>query len=252
LTPERVSDAMTDPGDSDGAGEDAGDGSATDDPEDAATARDPEDAPTADDAGEFPCPECGDPLPADARFCPRCATPIGEDGEAAPLSEFDDRFDGDPAELLSVEGGERRASGRVMVVAGLAVALPLAPLGLFLANTVRPLSIWNAALVFLGCWLAPGAYLARARVPAEAFARSCYLIAAGAALIPVGLRFGGNALAADDLSVSVATVAAVALLVAGLATLLGRFMHRQATRRVNGDLRAFEEARPDSEDTGEN
>ncbi|WP_436928937.1 zinc ribbon domain-containing protein [Halosimplex halobium] len=241
---------MTDPGDPDGAGDGVEDAATGDDPEDPAA--DAEDTSTADGAGEFPCPECGDPLPADARFCPRCATPIGEDGEAVALSDLDDRFDGDPAELLSVEGGERRASGRVMVVAGLAVALPLAPLGLFLANTVRPLSIWNAALVFLGCWLLPGAYLARARVPAEAFARSCYLIAAGAALIPVGLRFGGNGLAAGELSVSVATVTAVALLVAGLAALLGRFMHRQATRRVNGDLRAFEDARPDSEETEKN
>ncbi|WP_436910899.1 zinc ribbon domain-containing protein [Halosimplex marinum] len=234
---------MTDSGDSDGAGDGV---------EDAATGHDPEDVPPADDAGEFPCPECGDPLPADARFCPRCATPIGEDGEAVALSDLDDRFDGDPAELLSVEGGERRASGRVMVVAGLAVALPLAPLGLFLANTVHTLSVWNVALVFLGCWLAPAAYLARARVPAEAFARSCYLIAAGAALIPVGLRFGGNGLAAGDLSVPVPTVTAVALLVAGLAALLGRFMHGQATRRVSGDLRAFEDARPDPEETEEN
>jgi len=208
-------------------------------------------SPAAADDETFPCPDCGDPLPADARFCPRCATPIGEAGEAVDLSDLDDRFDDDPAELLSVEGGERRASGRVMVVAGLAVALPLAPLGLFLVNTVRVLSLWSAALVFLGSWLAPAAYLARARVPAEAFARSCYLVATGTALIPVGLRFGGNGIAPGDLSVSVATVTAVALVVAALAVLLGTFMHRQATRRVTGDLRAFEEARPDAEDAGE-
>ncbi|QPV62771.1 zinc ribbon domain-containing protein [Halosimplex litoreum] len=205
-----------------------------------------------DDDGEtVPCPDCGDPLPADARFCPRCATPIGEDGEAVDLSDLDDRFDEDPAELLSVEAGERRASGRVMVVAGLAVALPLAPLALFLVNTVRVQSVWSAGLVFLGGWLAPAAYLARARVPAEAFARSCYLVAAGTALIPVGLQFGGNGIAAVDRSVSVATVTAVALLVAGLAVLLGRVVHGQAARRVSGDLRAFEEARPDSEDGAE-
>jgi len=206
---------------------------------------------TGDDSETFPCPDCGDPLPADARFCPRCATPIGEDGEAVDRSDLDARFDEDPTELPSVEAGERRASGRAMVVAGLAVALPLAPLALFLVNTVRAQSVWSAGLVFLGGWLAPAAYLARARVPAEAFARSCYLVAAGTALIPVGLRFGGNGVAAGDLSVSVATVTAVALVVAGLAVLLGRVMHGQATRRVSGDLRAFEAARPDSEDAGE-
>ena len=134
----------------------------------------------------------------------------------------------------------------------IAVALPLAPLGLFLVNTVRPLSVWSAALVFLGGWLAPAAYLARARVPAEAFARSCYLIGLGTALVPAGLRFGGNGLAATDASVSFGTVAAVALLVAALALLLGRFMHRQASRRVSGDLRAFEDARLDADEPGEN
>ncbi|QLH83694.1 zinc ribbon domain-containing protein [Halosimplex pelagicum] len=253
---------MVDPGDrdgtDDGGGEpadgDSGDADAGEPSVDGESGGDTDAAgPTieADDA-EFPCPDCGDPLPADARFCPRCATPIGEDGEAVDLSELDGRFDEDPAELLTVEAGERRASGRVMVLAGLAVALPLAPLGLFLMNTVRVLSLWSAALVFLGCWLAPAAYLARARVPAEAFARSCYFVAAGTALIPAGLRFGGNGIAAGDLSVSVALVTAVALLVAGLAALLGTFMRRQASRRVTGDLRAFEEARPDSEDTGEN
>jgi len=233
---------MTDPGGGDGSGGHGGDSESAD----------AGSSPDAADDQEFPCPDCGDPLPADARFCPRCATPIDEDGTAVSLSELDDRFDDDnPAELLSVEDGERRASGRVMVVAGLAVALPLAPLGLFLVNTVRALSLWSAALVFLGGWLAPAAYLARARVPAEAFARSCYLVAAGTALIPVGLRFGGNAIAPGDLSVSVATVTVVALVVAALAVLLGAFMHRQATRRVTGDLRAFEEARPDAENTGE-
>jgi len=240
---------MAQPGERDGDGDATdGDGPVDDEPTDG-----PADEPAvADDGEEFPCPECGDPLPAGARFCPRCATPIDEDGEAVDLSELDGRFEDDAAELLSVEAGERRASGPVMVVAGLAVALPLAPLGLFLANTVRPLSVWSAALVFLGGWLAPAAYLARARVPAEAFARSCYLVALGTALIPVGLRFGGNGLGATDLSASFGTVAAVALLVAVLSVLLGRFMHGQATRRVSGDARAFEDARPDTEETGEN
>ncbi|ELZ24157.1 hypothetical protein C475_12947 [Halosimplex carlsbadense 2-9-1] len=234
---------MADSGDSEGSG----DGEAADGDSGTADAG----APSVADGETFPCPDCGDPLPADARFCPRCATPIGEGGEAVDLSEFDDRFDEDPTELLSVEAGERRASGRVMVVAGLAVALPLAPLTLFLVNTVRVQSVWSAVLVFLGGWLAPAAYLARARVPAEAFARSCYLVAAGTALIPVGLHFGGNGLAAGDLSVSIATVTAVAILIAGLALVLGRFVHRQATRRVTGDLRAFEDARPDSDEAGE-
>ncbi|WP_436924394.1 hypothetical protein [Halosimplex amylolyticum] len=172
------------------------------------------------------------------------------DEEAVDLSELDGLFDEDERpEFLVSEGGERRASGRVMVVAGLAVAVPLAPLGLFLVSTVRPLSVWTAPLVFLGSWLAPAAYLARARVPAEAFARSLYLIAAGTALIPLGLRIGDEGVASGDLQVAVGTVTAVALVVAGLAAVLGRYMHGQASDRVSGDLRAFEAARVDRGET---
>ncbi|MFC7195418.1 hypothetical protein ACFQL4_13465 [Halosimplex aquaticum] len=162
--------------------------------------------------------------------------------EAVDLSELDGLFEDEQPEFLSVEGGERRASGRVMVVAGLAVAVPLAPLSLFLVSTVRPLSVWTAPLVFLGGWLAPAAYLARARVPAEAFARSLYLIAAGTALIPVGLRIGDRGAASGDLQIAVGAVTGVALVVAGLAAALGRYMHGQADERVSGELRAFEAA----------
>ncbi|WP_415381955.1 zinc ribbon domain-containing protein [Halosimplex sp. TS25] len=229
---------MTEPADERDDGEGAGNA-----PDDASDVSD-----GAGSAGEqppaFPCPECGKTLPDGARFCPHCQTPIGDDEGAVDLSELDGLFDeGERPEFLTAEGGERRASGRVMVVAGLAVAVPLAPLGLFLVSTVRPLSVWTAPLVFLGSWLAPAAYLARARVPAEAFARSLYLIAAGTALVPLGLRFGGEGAASDDLQIALGTVTAVALLVAGLAAVLGRYMHGQADGRVSGELRAFEAAR---------
>jgi hypothetical protein len=135
-----------------------------------------------------------------------------------------------------------------MVVAGLAVAVPLAPLGLLLVSTVTSLSVWTAALVFLGSWLAPAAYLARGRVPAAAFARSLSLVAAATALIPVGLLLGDSGLASGDRQVSVETVTVVALVVAGLAAVLGRYVHEQASARVSGDKRAFVDARLDSSD----
>jgi hypothetical protein len=210
------------------------------------------DRSSGDDAPAFPCPECHNALPAGARFCPDCRTPIGEDANAVDLSELDGRFDDERSELLTVDGIERRASGRIMVVAGLAVAVPLAPLGLLLVSTVISLSVWTAALVFLGSWLAPAAYLARGRVPAAAFARSLSLVAAATALIPVGLLLGDSGLASGDRQVSVETVTVVALVVAGLAAVLGRYVHEQASARVSGDERAFVDARLDSgDDPGE-
>ncbi|WP_123534456.1 zinc ribbon domain-containing protein [Halosimplex salinum] len=218
----------------------ADDGDATEG--DGAAAADPDsDAGGDAEAESFPCPDCGESLPAGARFCPHCEAALSEDGAPVDLSELDGLFDGDDQpEFITVEGGERRASGTVMVIAGLAVSIPLAPLGLFLVNTVQPLTVWTAPLVFLGSWLGPAAFLARARVPAEAFARSLYFVAAGTALIPIGLRVSGN-----DLSVAFGTVMFVALVIAGLAVLLGMFMHRQASARITGERRAFEDARRD-------
>lgn len=232
--------ASESPDDADGAPAAAGPDEAVDDA--LREAADNLDEDAGDGESEpFPCPECGETLPAGARFCPHCEAALSEDGAPVDLSELDGLFDGeDQPEFLTREGGERRASGKVMVIAGLAVSIPLAPLGLFLVNSVRPLSIYTAPLVFLGSWLAPAAYLARARVPAEAFARSLYLVAVGTVLIPIGLRVGGG-----EPAVAFGTVMTVALVIAGLAVLLGMFMHRQASGRITGERRAFEDARED-------
>ena len=210
-------------------------------------------APESEDAdaiaaADFPCPECGETLAGEARFCPHCATPLDQDGVAAELSELDGRFGENRTDFLRVEGGKRRASGRVMVVAGLAVAIPLAPLGLFLVSTMTSLSIYTAPLVFLGSWLAPAAYFARVRVPAEAFARSLYAIGIGTALVPVALWTGDSGLASGEFELALESVAVVSLLVAALAIGLGRYMHGQASGRVSGENRAFEDVRESIED----
>ena len=244
---------MSDPADGDDGAGPPDDAAADDGPPRAdedggpSPSRDSETAGTPT-SGEFPCPECGETLAAESRFCPHCGTPLDEDGAAVELSELDGRFSEDGSDFLRVEGGERRASGTVMVIAGLAVAIPLAPLGLFLVSTMTSLSIYTAPLVFLGSWLAPAAYFARARVPAEAFARSLYAIGIATAFVPVALWTGDSGLASGEFDLALESVAVVALLVAGLALGLGRYMHGQASGRVSGENRAFEDVREAMDD----
>ncbi|MFB6152155.1 MAG: zinc ribbon domain-containing protein [Haloarculaceae archaeon] len=192
-----------------------------------------------------PCPECGEPLPADARFCPHCVTPLSEAGDAVDLSELDADFDPpDPGELLKTdEAGNRRASGRVRVLAGLAVSIPVAPILLVLVSLAVRLTLPTAGLVFLGGWVLSAAILSRARVPAEAFGRSLYLIAVCTALLPVAVRVGGAERFDGPLPVSETTVAAASLVAAGAFVVVGTYVTRQARRRVTGERRAFEKYR---------
>jgi len=199
------------------------------------------DGAETDDA--FECPDCGESLPAGARFCPFCETAIDEEGGVVDLSDLEG-FDveGQP-ELLETEDGERRAAGHVRALTGMAVAIPVAPLALFLINSVVSMTVWTAPVVFLVAWFVCGAALSRARVPIEAFGRSLYLLAVGTALIPVSLLYGN---AGFDLTAAGSTFRAVAVVcavAAGAMLVLGQYVTRQGRRRVTGDKRAFENAR---------
>jgi hypothetical protein len=193
------------------------------------------------------CPECGESLPVDARFCPHCSTALDEDGEVVDLSELDgDIVPDDPAALLTEdETGRRRATGPVRVLSGLAVSVPLAPLTLFLVGTLTSLSVWSGALVFLAGWFVPAAALTRARVPAEAFGYSLYLVAVATLLIPVAIEAGDQQSWAGALTVSFETVAAASLSIAAVLVVLGTFVIGTARKRVTGERRAFESARED-------
>jgi hypothetical protein len=242
-----MDDASGDPeGDTQDSGPgDAGPGDPTPEDELAETGPDDDESegdPTSHDEHR-PCPECGESLPADGRFCPYCETPIDEDGKAVDLSELEG-FDPDGVrELLREEDGERRASGRIRALAGLAVAIPLAPLAVFLLNSVFPLSLWTAPVAFLCAWLVFGAYLSRARVPVEAFGRSLYLLAAGTALVPVATALGETGFASDPSSTAFRVVAVGSVLIAAVFSVLGRYVSAQGRRRVTGENRAFEELR---------
>jgi len=190
-----------------------------------------------------PCPGCDESLPVDARFCPFCETAIDEAGEAVDLSELDGfDTDGRP-EFLDVAEGERRATGRVRALTGMVVAVPLAPLVLFLVNSAVALTAWTAPPVFLVAWFVCGAVLSRARVPIEAFGRSLYLLAVGTALVPVSLLYGNAGL---DVSTGGSTFRVLAVACTGIAAVmvvLGRYVTRQGRRRVTGENRAVETPR---------
>jgi hypothetical protein len=197
------------------------------------------------DAGnaEFPCPECGERLPADARFCPYCSTAIGEDGESVDLSELDGDGIDDPARLLvEDEAGNRTARGPIRALSGLAVAIPLAPLILFLVGSVVPLSVWTAGLVFLSGWLVPAAILSRSRVPAEAFGRSLFLVGVCTLLVPLAVR-GRESGLVNGGALDFELVAGLSFVIAVLAIGLGLYVSNQASKRVSGERRGFEELR---------
>jgi hypothetical protein len=210
---------------------------------------DPEDGDSTDsgskrDSSGRPCPECDETLPTGARFGPACSTASAEDGTAVDLSEVDGLVPEDPTELLvEDERGLRRASGRIRALSGLAAAIPLAPLVLFLVGAVVSLSVWTGALVFVTAWICSAAVLSRARVPAEAFGRSLYLMAVGTLLLPVALAVGGVDSWGETLSISFDTLAMVSLVLAGALVALGSFITGQARKRVTVDRRGFESHR---------
>jgi len=189
------------------------------------------------------CPECGESLAADARFCPYCSTAIDEDGATVDLSELDADIVDDPAEfLVEDDDGNRQASGPIRALSGLAVAIPLAPLVLFLVSSVVSLSVWTAGLVFVTGWIVPAAILSRSRVPAEAFGRSLFLVGTCTLLVPLAVR-GQESGVVDGGTLDFEAVAGLSLVIAVLAIGLGLYVTNQASKRVSGQRRGFEKLR---------
>lgn len=193
-------------------------------------------------AESLSCPECGESLPGDARFCPYCSTAIDEEGGTVDLSELDADIVEDPAEfLIEDDDGNRQASGPIRALSGLAVAVPLAPLVLFLVSSVVSMSVWTAGLVFITGWIVPAAILSRSRVPAEAFGRSLFLVGICTLLVPLAVR--GDSGLVNGGQVSFEAVAGLSLVIAILAIALGVYVSSQARKRVTGERRGFEDLR---------
>jgi hypothetical protein len=203
------------------------------------SAGDVEDEPAAE---SLACPECGESLPGDARFCPYCSTAIDEEGGTVDLSELDADIVEDPAEfLIEDDDGNRQASGPIRALSGLAVAIPLAPLVLFLVSSVVSMSVWTAGLVFITGWIVPAAILSRSRVPAQAFGRSLFLVGVCTLLVPLAVR--GDSGLVDGGQMSFEAVAGLSLVIAIVAIALGIYVSSQARKRVTGERRGFEDLR---------
>jgi hypothetical protein len=188
------------------------------------------------------CPDCGESLPGGARFCPYCSTAIAEDGGTVDLSELDADIIEDPAEfLVEDEEGNRQANGPIRALSGLAVAIPLAPLILFLVSSVVSLSIWAAGMVFITGWIVPAAILSRSRVPAEAFGRSLFLIGICTLLVPLVVRDDSGLVNGSGMSFE--AVAGLSMVISIVAIGLGVFVSSQARKRVSGERRGFEDLR---------
>jgi len=182
------------------------------------------------DAGATACPECGESLPVDARFCPHCQTGIDADGEPIDLTDADGLTDSGRSRLVSTDSdGRVRASRPIRLVAGFAVSIPLAPLGLFLVGSVVDLTLLSGTAVFLAAWLLPSVLLARARVPAVAFGYSLYLVAGATVLLPAAAVAGT---VESSLSLGLGTVAAASFAVAVTAAALGRYVLARAGSRA--------------------
>jgi hypothetical protein len=201
----------------------------------------------ASEEASEPCPECGEQLPPGARFCIHCETDLtGEGEEPVDLSELDGLLEPEDIEELLIDDGETRRANRVFrVLAGLAVSIPLAPLFFFIASSFLPSGGVLSVLLFVAAWLGPAALLSRTRLPAEAFGRSLFLIAAGSLLVPLTLyvRPLGSAVVGGANSGAFQAVTAVAFLTAIGATVLGYLVTRQARRRVKGEAKYFERHR---------
>jgi len=199
----------------------------------------------AADEEPLSCPECGESLPTDARFCPYCSTAIDEEGGTVDLSDLDADIVDDPAEfLIEDDDGTRQASGPIRALSGLAVAIPLAPLVLFLVSSVVSLSLWTAGLVFITGWIVPAALLSRSRVPAEAFGRSLFLVGICTLLVPLAVR-GDDSGLVNGGQLNFEAVAGLSLVIAIVAIGLGVFVTAQARKRVSGERRGFEDLRED-------
>lgn len=180
------------------------------------------------------CPRCDAPIDGETGACPECGLRFLD--EAGDLSDEAIQTMVDEADVSLPEGPAGRpltTPAPVRLLVGLAISAPLAPILVFVAVSIAPLSLWASASVFLLGWALAGYGLARNRVPTRIVADGLVLLGLVLASAPV-LIVGGRAVLGTDASEigalgSNVFAAQVVFLLFGLLVLgAGAFVRRHA------------------------
>ena len=202
----------------------------------------------SDDPVEASCPRCGESITGHDGRCPSCGLDFLD--EAGGLS--DDAVDAmlDDVDLDRpgpVPRGGYYTPQWVRLIVGLAISVPMAPLTLFVAESVAPVPLWVGAIVFVLGWGLPGYLLSRLAVPSVIVATGLLVVGATMAVTPLVIVAGRTVLGTDESQIGAlgtnVWAAQGAFLAVGVAVLaLGALAYRQATgKRKRWAERASEE-----------
>lgn len=190
----------------------------------------------SDDPGtEASCPQCGEPITGVEGRCPSCGLDfLDDEGGLSPDAVNAMLADVDVDRPGPVPRDGYFTPQWVRLVIGLAISVPMAPLTLFIAESVAPIPLWLGGLVFIGGWLIPGYLLSRRAVPSVIVGTGLLVVGATMAVAPLVIVVGRSLLGTDAneigaLGTNVWT-AQSAFLAVGLAVLaLGVLVYRHAT-----------------------
>lgn len=182
------------------------------------------------------CPRCGEPISGTEAQCPSCGLDF-LDAEGGLSQEAIDAML-DDADIQ--RPGPRLQAGYytpawVRLLVGLAISVPMAPLVLFVVESVVPIPLWIGGLVFLVGWFVPGYLLSRRAVPSVIVATGLLLLGITMAVTPLAIvigrtLFGTDATAIGTLGTNV-LAAQTAFLAIGLVVVgLGAVVYRHAAR----------------------
>jgi hypothetical protein len=183
------------------------------------------------------CPECGATLTADSPYCPSCETVLTDRG--------DDLTDAQLEAFVTAMGTQRLSDARfeaavprwIRLVVGLAITIPLVPLGLFVFEVVWGLSIPALVVIVTGGWLLPAWVLSRQDLPTLIVANGLLalggsLVVTPPAIVAIQSLLGRPSRSVGWLGGDLLTVEAAFLVPALVVIASGLLVRRYATRKL--------------------